>query len=1134
MTKAQIQASDPAYSVWVAASAGTGKTTVLTSRVLRLLLGGTNPGKILCLTYTNAGAAEMESRIKAKLCHWVTLAEDKLIIELTRLNDSPPTKAILNRARKLFLETLDTPDGIKIQTIHSFCQGLMRCFPLEAGVVPHFKIMDEKTSKELLKGARTRLLSNSNSCTPEIEAAIKNIFWRIREGAFSEVIEAIINDRDKFENSIEKAGGVAGLKSAIFNLLGVQEGCAEEDVIHNAALEESFDRDALHACAVGLLNESGKTFIERGRIICSWLEKDETGRKQIFDDYKEAFLTQKDEPRKGLTPTKTKVSLEPLLAEQERVYKVVNDIKKTRVAVLSSSMVDIANALLQFYADEKAGRAFMDYTDLIIKSENLLMRADIAPWVLYKLDGGIDHILLDEAQDTSPQQWHIIDSLCAEFFVGSSARDVERTIFVVGDEKQSIFSFQGAAPQIFNKMQKKFQQRVEEVGKKWRSVRLDESFRSSPVILQAVDLVRIEGVGFRVEEEENLNISDSNTPKPYTLNPTPSLHIAHHKEMFGKVEIWPLIEHEKEEAKVGWVMPLEYKDKQDTRKILADQIADTIKGWLDDGRLLEAEGRPVCAGDIIILLRKRREMADNIISSLKKRGVSVAGHDRLVITEHIAVMDLMALGNFLLLPEDDLSLACVLKSPLIGLSEEELFQIAYGRGKKRLWQALREAHGSDIKNASTYLSSLLNKVDFLTPFALYCHILEALGGRTKLIQRLGYEVNDPVDEFLSMALAYQKSHAPSLQGFLSWLESGKSEIKRDMEQGGSDTVRVMTVHASKGLEAPIVIMPDTVSDFAISKDKILWYEHGDIDVMLWPGGADNSEDVCKFIKQGIKDEQSDEYYRLLYVAMTRAKSELYIMGALGGKARQKKCWYDIISSAIEGVASKDENGILRLCYGAKAARKELEQIKVQSTIKLPEYLLKDPVPEPTPTHPLMPSRIEGEAATGSYNESSTAKILEGKTIHNLLEFLPNIPQAERMEVGRNFLKKRISHLGIDIEKTLQNLLYIMQMEGLKDVFGINSRAEVPIVGVLGELTVSARIDRLCILEDRVIIVDYKTGSPPSNHKINKGYIRQMEVYKELIQKIYPEKHIECYIIWTESCEVQRIEQQASFLAAKGV
>lgn len=1157
MTTAQIQASDPAYSVWVAASAGTGKTTVLTSRVLRLLLGGTNPGKILCLTYTNAGAAEMESRIKAKLCNWVILPEDKLIDELTKLTSARPNIDVINRARRLFLETLDTPDGIKIQTIHSFCQGLMRRFPLEAGIVPHFKVMDDKTAQELLKEARVRLLSDQNAYTPEIKAAIDNIFWRIREGAFSDVIANIINNCGKLEKAITQSGGVAGLKRAIFTLLEVEEGVTEEEIRQRGVLEVNFNRKDLHAVAVPLLNEKGKTFVERGNKICSWLELDEEGRLKNFNDYKDIFLTQQDEPRKSLLPAKTSLPSEPLEYEQERIYRLIKNIKKTRLAILSSSMVDIANALLEFYIEEKSGKAYLDYNDLIMKAESLLTGTDIAPWVLYKLDGGIDHLLLDEAQDTSPEQWHIIDSICSEFFSGSGAREVERTIFIVGDEKQSIYSFQGAAPQIFNRMQGKFQQRVENAGNKWRNIRLDESFRSAPMVLEAVNKVRWSLVADRLS-----SIEDSNDDKLQTINDQRS----YHQQMYGKVEIWPIIEYKKEEnQQTGWVMPLEYKDKQDPKKILAEKIADEIDGWLKNGRILKSEGRAVCAGDIMILLRKRTDMADNIISSLKKRRVPVAGHDRLVLTEHIAVMDLMALGNFLLLPDDCLSLACVLKSPLIGFSEEDLFQIAYGRGKKSLWQAMKEnchceepteggatkqsiLYKDELQNQNrlprhtpsgrllamtySYLTNLLNKVDYLTPFALYCYILEALGGRKQLVQRLGYEINDPVDEFLSLALSYEKSHAPSLQGFLSWLASGQSQIKRDMEQGNAGTVRVMTVHGSKGLEAPIVILPDTTTVPDTKNLKIFWHDDENAKAFLWPGGSDNEDEICKTIKQREKKAQEEEYYRLLYVAMTRAKSELYIAGSVGKKNKQEGCWYDVIFNAISHKAEKNEDGVLRLVSGTPAILKENKKPETEDKIILPQYLLKIPMPEPSPTRPLTPSNIEEEKIIGNSSFSNIGKIQEGKIIHSLLEFLPDFPEDQWLSMGQKFLERkfaisRTSESGItdskddEITRILQNIISIMKKDELKDLFGINSRAEVPVVGIVGGEVVSGRIDRLAVLEGKVIIVDYKTGRIPplSASKISKTYIRQMQAYKNIMQEIYQAKTIECYILWTEGCVV---------------
>lgn len=1039
----------------------------------------------------------MECRIKAKLCEWVKLPEEELTEALRKLTGIEPDEKTIKRARKLFLETLDIPDGVKIQTIHSFCQGLMRRFPLEAGIVPHFKIMDDKTSRELLKEAQIRLLSDSDKYTPEIEAAVKKIFWRIREGTFSDVIKEIISDRGKLEKAIEHAGDISGLKKSVFNLLGVDEGLDEGGVLREAIAEGSFDRAGLLTCARQLLEESGKTFIERGNLICTWLEKDVASREADFDVYKLAFLTKENEPRKGLVPSKCNIPPEILLNEQERIYKLVNDVKKTRVAVLSASILDIAYSMLGGYGQLKSGKAYLDYNDLIMKSESLLSGSNLAPWVLYKLDGGIDHLLVDEAQDTSPEQWNIIDALCAEFFVGTGARDTLRTIFVVGDEKQSIFSFQGAAPQIFNKMQEKFKQRVEAAGKEWRSVTLDKSFRSSPVILKLVDEVGGQD------------------------NAISSPHVAVHKEMYGKIELWPLIEHEKKEVERGWVMPLEYLEKHDVRKILAEKIASEISRWLEEGRVLESEGRKVRAGDIMILLRKRKGMADNIISSLKSRKVPVAGHDRLIITEHLAVKDLIALGDFLLLPDDSLSLACVLKSPLISFSEDDLFAVAYGREKKSLWHSLKEKAYMNVKfrHAVDYLYNILNKVDFYTPFALYCYVLEASGGRKQLISRLGEEINDPVDEFLSLALSYEKSHAPSLQGFLSWLASGESEIKRDMEQGNANTVRVITVHGSKGLEAPIVIMPDTTSIPDSRNSRIFWHEGN---VMLWPGSAENMEEICKSIKKRKADEDIEEYNRLLYVAMTRAKSELYIAGWVGKSGKKAGSWYDSMETAVKKIVKADEDGVYRLSGGVSKEQGSSKKNAEDLAISLPDYMLCSPKPEPTPSNPITPSRIEGAIPSGAGSLEGRQRIMEGKIIHSLLEFLPDIEAGQRYETGIRFLQRKFMAMPqIDFDSVLNKLLSIMEMEGLKEVFGKNSRSEVPIVGVVGGDVVSARIDRLCVLEKKIMIIDYKTGrAPPASvAAISGDYIRQMAVYSEIMQKIYPDKIIEAYLIWTEGAVV---------------
>ncbi len=337
----------------------------------------------------------------------------------------------------------------------------------------------------------------------------------------------------------------------------------------------------------------------------------------------------------------------------------------------------------------------------------------------------------------------------------------------------------------------------------------------------------------------------------------------------------------------------------------------------------------------------------------------------------------------------------------------------------------------------------------------------------------------------------------------------------------------MTVHGAKGLEAPIVILPDTVSDFGKNSSKIYWHEGDAGNVILWPAATDNEEEFCKTIKKQTQEEQKKEYYRLLYVAMTRAKSELYIMGAIGSQKSIEGCWYDIIATALDKIAAKDAQGIKQLCYGNPAAIEAELTAPNTGTATLPEYLFSKPGFEPNPTSPLTPSKIDEDF---NYQNIDNTKILTGKIIHSLLEFLPDIEESLRLQTGRNFIAKKLkafpaaAKLNLaDTDTILQNLIQIMNKEELKHVFGKNSRAEVPIIGIVNTLVVSARIDRICVLGDKIIIIDYKTGMPPkSKDDIHNNYIKQMLVYKEVVGQIYPEKLVECYVIWTIGCVIHKL------------
>ena len=1109
MTAAQKTASNPLSSVWVSASAGTGKTKVLTDRVLRLLLEGVNPSKILCLTFTNAAAAtEMSNRINEKLGQWVIMSDEELYEHIESLTSAKPSDEILQLARKLFLSVLDTPDGLKIQTIHSFCQSLMRRFPFEANIAPHFKVIEEYTSVELIKEARIRLLIEEDKQNEPTRKAIQDIAWQIHESSFTQLLKEVMDNRSKIELLFSRYD-LLKIMDLTYNALGISKNDNKKSILASLYGEKDDYKEYKNNLkeAAKILLKSGKKDIARGELILKWLNSEIS-----FDEYKKAFLTAKDEPQKSLAgkaiQEKHPSYVDLLYREQQNIIKINDKIKSVKIANLTKNLLHISESILSLYRKFKDARAYLDYSDLIIASDQLLHQSDISPWILYKLDGGIDHILLDEAQDTSPGQWRIVQAICEEIFSSNETSDRNRTVFVVGDEKQSIFSFQGADPLTFNYMHNLFASKIKNVGRNWESVSLDKSFRSTKPVLQLVDDI----------------FSKEDLKQAITFATDPINHIAHRDKHAGKVQLWPLIEVEKSDDIQPWQLPLKMIKPNDPAKILAQKIAQTIKPWINDGRILKSKNRPVKPQDIIILVKTRGKIVDYLVSALKENNVPVAGVDRMVLTKHIAIEDLIKLGEFLLLPQDDLSLAIILKSPLIGISEDDLFELSYNRGKKSLWESLKS--NERFGDITTYLTNLLNKTDILSPFELYSHIIEALEGRKKIISRLGTEVNDPIDEFLSLALDYQKTHTPSLQGFLHWLASGDTEVKRDFDQANNE-VRIMTVHGSKGLQAPIIFMPDTTST-SQNKSQLLWSDD-QIPLMLWPGRSENINEFCQNIKNRVRNNEKNEYLRLLYVALTRAEDELYVAGYKKKNVSNVSddCWYSIIKNSMESIANKINGDILQIESSQDdVIDKDIIQTNTaeafsKKDIKLPDFVFSDAPIEPEPVLPLTPSKLQEDKSIVS-SPLSEKNILRGKIIHKLLEYLPEIEANLRTKAAEEFIGKYDKTIDKKEQKDiLHSVFNVLNNEQILPIFSKNSKAEVPITGIVNNRVVSGRIDRLVIEDDYIMIVDYKTNRKPPSKKedIDQSYIKQLDAYKAVLNDIYPNHKINCAIIWTEKPEI---------------
>ena len=1109
----QRVASEPRCSAFVSASAGTGKTYVLTNRVLRLMLDGTPPGRILCLTFTKAAAAEMANRINGRLGEWAALTDGKLGSALEELTGRRAEAEALGAARALFARVLDEPGGLQIRTIHSFCESLLARFPLEARVAPHAQVIDERTAAELLDQAREEVLSRAlQEPDSALARALGTVTAQVGDRRFTELIAELVQERRRFLRLSDRYPGIEALVAAIYRRFGVGPEDTEESVLAAASAAGRFDRPGLKGAAEAMLQGSAVDK-KHGAVIISWLD-DPAGRVDGFREYLAVFFTDRGwgGRRKQLAHAQTlkiRDDTEAILAaEAERLERVRERLKAVTVAGASAALVRLGHALLKTYEAIKRRRAVLDYDDLILIARDLLNKRGAAAWVLYKLDGGIDHILIDEAQDTSPEQWQVIAALAEEFFAGAGAREELRTIFAVGDEKQSIFSFQGAEPAAFEDMRRHFERRVRDAAQDFENVELHLSYRSTPAVLRAVDQTFA-----RAEASDGL-----------TAEARPVSHRAHREGHAGVVELWPTARAGKAADRGEWELPLHPHEAGSARAQLAERIADQIDGWLKNGKVLEARGRAIRPGDIMVLVRRRDAFVDELLRRLKQRRVPVAGADRMVLTEQLAVMDLMALARFVLLPEDDLSLAEVLKSPLIGFDDDTLFTVAHGRGHKTLWQALKERCGQAPAQRAAYdeLSGLLAKADFMPPYEFFAEVLVARRGRKRLLERLGLEANDPLDEFLNLALAYDRIHAPSLQGFIDWLEAGQAEVKRDMEQG-QDQVRVMTVHGAKGLEAPIVILPDTCRVPAIDP-RLFWLEDGDEPAFLWPPRVALDEDVCRAARDAARRRREQEHRRLLYVAMTRAEDRLYVAGWEGRNGRADGCWYDHIHQALSGMAGVATLADGELRVDDRQTAEPQERRPGDSTAEpggpLPSWALSPPEPEPSPPRRLAPSRPEDAepAVRSPLGEDDGARFRRGLLIHRLLQSLPELPERRRAAACRRYLERRAPDLNAEARREIAaQTLAVLRDPAFAPLFGPGSRAEVPLAGRVGDEVISGQVDRLAITDDAVLVVDYKTNRAPPEREagVPTVYLRQMAAYRAILREIYPDRPVRCALLWTD-------------------
>jgi ATP-dependent helicase/nuclease subunit A len=1123
----QRRAADPAASAFVAASAGSGKTKLLTDRLLRLMLSGVAPQRIQCLTFTKAAAAEMAVRLQTILGEWVTLPDAALDAKLADL-DVVPTDSLRQKARALFAEVLDLPGGMRIGTIHAFCQSLLRRFPLEAALSPHFRLMDDPDAADAMTEAREDMLTRASSET--MQRALALLAGLASAEQFGRHVVALQADRRRLHDALALG---PDLIAAQRRALGVTAS-SDADIVANAVNWQEEPR--LRRAATFVQQNASPSCAAKAERILLWLGLDAETRVETWDHWREEFHTKSGPPRAAgafvnANLAKAQPTLaEPFLQEGARIETIEDTRRALQVAAVSHALVTLAAPMLDAYATRKANAGLLDYDDLIGRASNLLVDPGAA-WVLYKLDGGIDHLLLDEVQDTAPAQWKIAHALTDEFFAGQGARDIHRTVFAVGDRKQSIYSFQGADADEFDRARETLRRRVTASGQEFREVPLDVSFRSTEPVLALVDAVFADP------------LAAAGVAEPGKLR-----HYADRAGHAGAVELWPLAPRADEPDPEPWTVPERNQGQRTAPQILAERLADWIAHETSGAVSLESKGRPLGPGDVMVLVRRRNDFARALVRALKTRGVAVAGLDRLVLTGQPAVQDLMALADALLLPQDDLSFACMLTSPLGGLTDDSLMRLAIGR-RGPLWETLRDRaeQQDDWRAAWAFFASLLARVDYLSPHALLSQALGPLGGRARLFARLGAEAAEPVDELLQAALSYARTHPPSLQGFLHWLRRSAAEVKREQDVA-ADAVRIMTVHGAKGLQAPLVILPDTT---ALPPDEgvLLWAEDpaSHCAVPIFSPRRELRCAAAQDLREAASARRMEEHNRLLYVALTRAEDRLVVCGWQTKRTMADTCWYRLVERGFERLATARPPERFAFDEWGHAMRHQTWQSAAPAASgappgtapsdalppwagRAPDWRPLPPPEEPARPEPLAPSRPEGvelgpvpaAASPLAEREGSVGRFHRGLLLHTLLQHLPALPPAAHPEAARAWLDRPGNNLPPGEAASLaEEVLAILAHPELAPLFGPASRAEVPLTGLIGTAVVGGLVDRLAVLDDRVLLADYKTNRRPPATEADTPvlYLRQLAAYRAVLRQIFPDRPVQCALVWTQAARV---------------
>jgi len=1100
-------------SLWISANAGSGKTSTLTERVVCLLLEGVMPERIVCITYTKAAAGEMRHRVLSLLQQLLLAAPEVMEARAARILGRTPSAVELGRARHLYGQVLDsTSGGIQLTTIHGFCQDILRRFPMEAGLAPHFTLLEGSAEERMLATAKHRLQHMGEDAESELAAAFACVGERSSEHRFGDVMDDIIKKRVAWERLWRQAD-VNLMRTRIWAAHGLSADDTHASICDALCSLPNAENSGDICAGLGeLLGHKNKGEQTLGTTLAAWLEAPLEHRGALLPGLRKAFLTNEGTLRARLVNDKEFPKGTPLRDALDRLAAAVFDSEQ-RVSALSCAeeslaVATIARELLEQYRHVKEAAQAIDFEDIIARTGELLADPTMLGWVMSKLDHRIDHILLDEAQDTSATQWQLAYTLAEELIAsngGIGSDGLPRSLLVVGDEKQSIYSFQGAEPQLFARNRERFCALLKDSQAPLTFDTRARSYRSAEAIINLVNTVTtMPDVAAALSTGERIP------------------HEVHHQHYAGLIQCYALVQGQEREKPTPLIIPQEYAMQASSARLLAEHIAATIRTWLDNGRTIASLGRPVVPGDILILLRTRGPVFLALLRALQRLKIPVAGLDRLTLSENLAVRDLLALMAWCDNRADDMALAQVLRSPLIGMTEDGLREAAFGRdGPLHARTALPQLdRWFGLRHATPY--------DFLT------EVLEVSGTRQEFARRFGAEIHEVLDELKSQAASMPAGMALTLSNFHDWMARSAREIKREQDAGDVPHVRIMTVHGAKGLESPIVVLPDTTSVPDTSREIAFFHEAPDrpaVPLLAFTEPAKMAP-LLQQVKESRKASILAEYQRLLYVAITRPRHELHVFGSIGKNKMNEQCWYETISKALRSRGAEDADGVLTL-RDARPAVPAAPKVASISPAPLPAWA-REPAPDRVSAEAVLSPSQMTVAIVSPYVASAGKDVRErGVRIHRVLELLDAASDAAA-------IRRLVRHVAPDWIDD-ECMAVTKEISALhREYHWLWEHARLPEAGIMGTLMVDGRpravngqVDLMVHTPDATIILDYKTARhmPASPADVSLTYLLQLAAYRDLVREIYPGKPVRCAILWTHGPRLMWLDEAVEYAAS---